>query len=413
MKILWLCNIVLPELLGELRFRGSNYGGWLTGLWDELKKNKTLYQLGICVPIRNPERAKDGEYEGYKYYSFLTISKESDTTTQDQVSRFCTILDDFNPDIVHVWGTEYEHSASMVKACEKKGIVNRVLINIQGLITFCERLYEYGLPKDIVIREIQGNSIRNERSVFGQRSISEKYVLERVKHVIGRTDWDKGCVEEINPSICYHRCGEVLRKSFYNNLKWNPEKCNKNSVFISQASYPIKGLHLILDEFVKLKERYPDFSVRIAGLDLTKMQSSYALYICERLVELNLFGNIRFLGSISETEMVDEYLRANVFLSASVIENSSNSICEAMMLGTPVVTSFVGGTGSVVEHGKSGLLFPLNEPYIMTHYIREVFENEKLAIDLSQGGIARATLFNNRIDIVNRIETIYAYIFCA
>ena len=40
MKILWLCNIVLPELAEEINIPKAVVGGWLTGVWRELKKKK-------------------------------------------------------------------------------------------------------------------------------------------------------------------------------------------------------------------------------------------------------------------------------------------------------------------------------------------------------------------------------------
>ena len=40
MRVLWLCNIVLPELCEEIGLRKTNIGGWITGMWQELKKKK-------------------------------------------------------------------------------------------------------------------------------------------------------------------------------------------------------------------------------------------------------------------------------------------------------------------------------------------------------------------------------------
>ena len=42
--------------------------------------------------------------------------------------------------------------------------------------------------------------------------------------------------------------------------------------------------------------------------------------------------------------MKEQYLKANVFVSASSIENSPNSVLEAMAVGAPVVSSFVAFT---------------------------------------------------------------------
>ena len=406
MKVLWLCNVVLPELADVFGFKKEKFGGWLTGAWKELNKVENI-ELAVCVPVRNPERVHDGEYNAYKYYSFLTISNESDTDINEQVIRFKELLDDFNPDIIHIWGTEYEHSYSMTKAACEIGIADRIVVNIQGLLTFCEKVFEYRIPETVATEKINGKTIREERLSFLERSKYEQYVLTQVNQVIGRTDWDRASTKEINPKLKYYYCGEILRDKFYLAQKWNSEKCQKHSIFISQAFYPIKGFHLVLDEIKRLSIEYPDLMVYVAGPDVSKSDSGYANYIRQRIDDLGIHSKIIFLGLISEEQIVEEYLRANVFLSASVIENSSNSVCEAMMIGTPVVSSYVGGMASLVSHGVSGYMYPLTEPSLMRHYIEKIFDGDINLSRLSQKEIESANRFNNREDAVDRMISIY------
>ena len=60
-----------------------------------------------------------------------------------------------------------------------------------------------------------------ERSIFEERGKCEVESIKMIRHIIGRTDWDRACVEAINSDIHYHTCNEVLRDSFYNNIgKW-------------------------------------------------------------------------------------------------------------------------------------------------------------------------------------------------
>ena len=90
--------------------------------------------------------------------------------------------------------------------------------------------------------------------------------------------------------------------------------------------------------------------------------------------EYGIEENIIFTGMLSEEEMIGKYLGANCFLCASSIENSPNSLCEAMILGTPAVSSLVGGVGNLMEHGRSGFYYPADEPYMAAYYIQEIFE---------------------------------------
>lgn len=411
MRILWLCNIVLPELSDIFGFRKQNVGGWLTGAWNEIKKDKEL-QLAICVPIRNPQRVKDGKFEEYKYYSFLTISNESNCTLKNQVERFKEILIDFKPDIIHIWGTEYEHTYSMIEAARKLGLLDRIIVNIQGLLEYCSRVYKTGIDDEIFYEVDNNNSSMNDELLsFRSRAVYEKKVLGIVKYCIGRTDWDKACIKEINPELRYFHCGEILRSSFYNSSKWSYENCEKNTIFISQASYPIKGLHLVLEELSKLKIKYSDLKIYIAGENLKISPSSYARYIRSLIKQLELDDCIYFLGELSELEMIERYLKANVFLSPSLIENSSNSICEAMLLGTPVVASFVGGNSSLIQNGIDGFLYPLNESNMMKYYIEVLFDNMQICERISTNGIEKSySSINNKEKIVKQIKDVYSKI---
>lgn len=405
MRILWLCNIVLPELCGEFGFKNVVAGGWLTGMWEELKR-KPDFSLGICVPIIKEENMRDGEFQGYKYYSFQIISKENKIDILEE--QFLSILDRFNPDIIHIWGTEYLHSFAMVQACHKRNMLKCVVINIQGLVSVINLHYGMGLPKHILNKKVEGHSINDEIIDFKERGKYEKKLLQKVYHVVGRTDWDTACVLRINPQLNYYRCGEILRNIFYNkDNNWNADKCEKYSIFISQAGYAVKGFHLVLKMLKELSMYYPKLKVYIAGSNIWDMNTSYACYIQEKIKEYDLNNIIKFVGILQAENMMEYYLKANVFLSSSVIENSSNSICEALRVGIPVVSSYVGGVTSMMEHEKSGFFYPLGEEYMAEYYIRNIFDDKQLANKISENGRKQAQKLNDKEVILKTIENIY------
>lgn len=77
--------------------------------------------------------------------------------------------------------------------------------------------------------------------------------------------------------------------------------------------------------------------------------------------------------------MLERLLKTHVFLLPSAIENSSNSLGEAMLLGMPCVASNSGGTQDILEHKKEGYLYPYTEPAMCAEYISKIFENDELA----------------------------------
>jgi glycosyltransferase involved in cell wall biosynthesis len=70
---------------------------------------------------------------------------------------------------------------------------------------------------------------------------------------------------------------------------------------------------------------------------------------------------------------------ASLFVHPSYIDNSPNSLCEAQLMGIPVISTDVGGISSLIEHNKTGFLVPSNDPYTLATQIISVHEDVLLA----------------------------------
>ena len=88
--------------------------------------------------------------------------------------------------------------------------------------------------------------------------------------------------------------------------------------------------------------------------------------------------------------MCERMLRSHVFVSASSIENSPNTLGEAMLLGVPCVSSDVGGAKTMLVHEQDGLLYQADAPYMLAHNIHRIFRDRALAEKFSQNAKAHA-----------------------
>ena len=196
-------------------------------------------------------------------------------------------------------------------------------------------------------------------------------------------------------------------------MSWNVEAMEKETIFISQANYPIKGFHYFLLALKIVKVSFPNVKVFVAGgFNPYKKKINIKVNSYERLIKKiieknNLNENIVFLGTLSEVEMAERMSKSNIFVSPSLIENSPNSVGEAMLMGVPVISSFVGGVGDMICHKKEGLLYPHDQPSILASYIINIFTDSNLALYISENGKEKA---KSIFDISKNIEdmlTIY------
>lgn len=232
------------------------------------------------------------------------------------------------------------------------------------------------LPVNVVYGRTIRDWIKNENQYKAAQKLKnrgkyERQALALIPNVIGRTDWDMACTMQLAPNAHYYHNNEVLRKSFYDG-KWCYKNCEKHSIFFSQATTPIKGLHIMLRALPLIKNRYPDVKLYIAGINISAFPaykiSSYGKYLKDLIREQALSENVVFTGPLVEKEMKKRFLASNVFVSSSVIENSPNSVGEAMILGIPCITSDVGGVKNMIKHEEERHLEVLKKKHIHLLY---------------------------------------------
>lgn len=405
MIVLWITNIEVPEIARHFG-RDSFIGGWLANTSRLLSERQEveLHILGKAY-----ENYDEVLINGIYYSSF--IEEEAD-------QRMPEIIEAVKPDIIHIWGTEYYHSYPAIKAAENKGLLDKTIVSIQGLITYISLYHYYCFLPERIIKKYTLSGIKNNLTIEKDRnemlrlSEYERNTLKTAKSCIGRTEWDCSGVKSINKDINYFKCNEIMRSSFYS-YKWNFEDCNHFSVFFSQANYPLKGFHIMLEAAGIIKKQYPSFQIRVLGRSIENNlnsylhDSAYQRYLRELINRYDLWENISWLGNLKEEEMVEEYLKCNVFVCSSSIENSSNSISEAMLLGVPIVASDAGGVKSLMNDKQEGFLYQSDAPYLLAYDVIKMFENPSLAIELGNKARERALVDHDQKANTDRLLYIY------
>lgn len=396
MRVLWVCNIMLPVVAEYLGMTASNKEGWLTGLSEAILKHQqeTHIELGICFPaagelaefgrkLRVP--GMEAEIHAFGFYEDVYRAEVYEARTE---MRLKEIMERFKPDLIHCFGTEFPHTLAAVKAFNQRG---RTLIGIQGLCSIYAEHFRADLPdyvwKRITFRDrIKQDDLRRQHEKYVQRGVYEIEAVQRAGHITGRTKWDKKYTGEWNPEAKYHFMNETLRSNFYEG-RWVEETCRKYSVFLSQGDYPIKGLHYMLQAMPEILREYPEAEVYVAGNSIVKSAAekgikglkgklkleSYGKYILQLMKETGTLSKVHFLGRLDAGQMKEQYLKSHVFVCPSSIENSPNSVGEAMLLGVPVVCAEVGGVADIFADGVDGLLYPAGDVKKLAEAVKTMF----------------------------------------
>lgn len=423
MKIIWLTNMILEDVSKALNMEAVSFGGWISGLYEAFIKIENIELVLVCPKtfekeiksgniICNKERTGNIE-KTVKYYTVFDkmIFDKKDKDKNSLYDDYRKIIVDENPDIIHIWGTEYEHSYIMMQILKEMGLEKKAVVSIQGLVGYIAKHYKAGLSEKIC-KEVDRHlkkykiTINKKQQEFFDRGLFEKSVIEDVSFISGRTSWDKGCINLYNKSAKYFHINEMLRDTFYNNEEIKSVLNKEEPVlFTSQANYPLKGFHVILEALKIIKDRYPQVKLKVAGVDIInkdkKDSTAYSLHLKSLIKEYNLEKNIVYTGVLNANEMKEAYINSYAYISASSIENSPNSVCEAQILGVPVVASDVGGVSSLIENEKTGLLYPFDEAYILAYDVLRIIEDEELRERISNNSKAEALKRHNRESIVN------------
>ena len=389
MKILWITNILFPDICEYLDVQKPVVGGWMHSSLKAIKEVNESCSFAVATTYKG-DTLLEKKINGVMYYCipFKEVRPPIDYNSNLEHYWF-DIKNKFQPDIVHIHGSEYQHGLAYLRSCGNENVV----LSIQGIVSVCRRYALGGIEEedwknnytfhDFLKRINQRKQINKN---FDIRSKGEIEYFKSLKYIIGRTSWDKAHAYATNPDIEYFFCNETLRPAFYK-PQWSEENCVKNRIFLSQAGNPIKGIHQMIKALPFILHYFPDTEIYIAGgspihLDW-KRRSTFGNYLLSLMKKTGTEDKFHFTGMLDEKGMVDMYLSSNVFVCPSSIENSPNSVGEAQILGVPCVASYVGGVPDMVEHGKTGLIYRFEEYEMMAEHICKIFHDSSFAKQLS------------------------------
>lgn len=204
----------------------------------------------------------------------------------------------------------------------------------------------------------------------------------------------------LNPKATYHYGGEILRDVFYE--KKDRQMSKDRPVITTTISFPTyKGYDVILKVANILKNEVGlDFEWNVYGNVQPEFMEKHTGLRHENL-------NVHLKGVASAEQLHEALLGSTLYFHSSYVENSPNSVGEAQLVGVPVVASRVGGTDSMVEHDKTGFLYPVTDPYMAAYYIKRLVDNKEENMAFGKAAREVALVRHDKKKIVTELIRTY------
>jgi len=388
MKVLWFTNT--PSLAESALQTTVASGGWIKSLEqtirDTVQLSVAFYHTAAKEPftIANTTyypilSGRKGLWGKIRQRAFHELEQRSDT------ERFLEIIRRVQPDLIHIHGSEGPF-----------GLVARltnipVVISIQGIVSVCAKKYFSGISRQQAFfheppkRRLLLNTYTNQYKRFTRQALREEEILAAARHLIGRTEWDRRVTSVLSPDAQYYHLDEVLRDGFYQH-EWSVSVQGNPKLFTTTGPNLFKGLETLLFCSSLLDGRNVQYTWYVAGISANDQLVKLAL----SALRIPLSPNIVFTGVLREQELIGHLLESNLYIGISHIENSPNSLCEALILGVPCISTFAGGTSSLLEDRKEGLLVQDGDSYSMAGAILEQLKAPEAAAAMGRAARHRA-----------------------
>jgi len=322
--------------------------------------------------------------------------------------------------LYHFW-----YARSIAKDIRKN---NYDVIHLFTFSHFVSIIRHYNPDVKIVLQMGDHSLTQRDRNIVSKR-------LAKTDLIIGCSDFISENIRKRFPEI-RDRCHTVYNGVDVGRFGLNSERRSarpngaKRLVFVGRLS-PEKGLHVLLRAFEKVSKAFPDAELEIAGpfivvnklfidpldedvnlADLDKYyrdRKSYHEFI-RQIVPSEGPGSVSFLGSVSHSELVNNYHRADIFVIPSLWnEPFGIPLVEAMATGLPVIATNGGAFPEIVEEGRTGYLVERGDADSLADSILSLMRDEQLCHSMGEFGRKRAVELFSWEPIIERLRTLYEH----
>jgi colanic acid/amylovoran biosynthesis glycosyltransferase len=192
--------------------------------------------------------------------------------------------------------------------------------------------------------------------------------------------------EARQPAEVVGTAGRPLRIASVGRLEWK-----------KGYEYALQAVRRLLDQGISCE-------YRIVG------NGSYLGAIGFARHQLGLESVVRFMGALSQPEVLSQLLWADVFLHAAVTEGFCNATLEAQAMGLPVVCTDAGGLPENVAHGETGFVAPRRNPSALAEKLALLAKEPRRRQEMGQAGRQRVLTHFQITDQILAFDRLYSMV---
>jgi glycosyltransferase involved in cell wall biosynthesis len=404
MKVLWFCNCRLSDS------DAGGTGSWLDAMARGLLASRSV-ELGIIVsgPVKQVTRSDYRQVKQWLVPGRIRFGRDG-LPQNTLVNSIVAAVNEFSPDLVHVWGTESWWGLLTARGLltyptllEMQGIKGQIAKVFYGGLTLPEQIHCIGV-KELLKRR----TMHSDRRVFARWGAYEEEIIRGHQCIDVQSAWVSAQVKAIQPKAHMFSVELALRQPFYDHDGWQ-SSCSSTIFCTAAYTSPFKGLHVAIRALALLRKRIPEARLRIAGAHQRPgiRQEGYMRWINRMIRHLDLDHAVDWMGPLSADQIVAEMKNAGAMVIPTFIENCCTAMQEAMSIGIPVVVSYAGGIPSLAKDEDSCLFFPPGDEAMCAYQLERVLTDKELALRISLESRKIATVRNDRARIVQRQLEIY------
>src|SRR3989339_116339 len=158
----------------------------------------------------------------------------------------------------------------------------------------------------------------------------------------------------------------------------------ENIIFSVGRFVPWKGFETLIEVVKDL----PNIKLFIAGdgPDKEKLE--------QKINNFGLVGKVFLLGSLPQDRLLRYIKASDLFVLNTGYEGLSHQLLEVMSVGTPIITTDVGGNPEIIENNKDGLLVSYDDKDELKEAVIRLLGNNQMKVDFAMNAQEEVKNFN-------------------